>query len=166
MREKLFFTKAPEETVIKSAFKVFLAGGISGCFDWQTILTEKLMNYYSQKDFKKNLQFFNPRRENFDINNPHDSEIQINWEFNRLKISNFIPFWFTSGSLNPITLYELGMWSNSRRKKTIIGIDEEYLRKFDVILQTKLARDDVKICENFEDFFNEITKIINSEIKI
>jgi len=164
MKYKLIFTKAPEEKIIKSAFKVFLAGGITGCFDWQTVLTKKLTEYYSNKELSKNLQIFNPRRDDFNMENINESEIQIKWEFDKLKKSNLISFWFTSGSLNPITLYELGMWGNSRKTKIIIGIENNYLRKFDVILQTKLARTDVKILETFDDFTNELIKAIDNHV--
>ena len=112
--------------------KVFLAGGITNCPDWQKELIEKL------KDVD-GVTLYNPRRADFPIGDPNAAEQQITWEFEKLKEADIIVFWFSRGSLNPIVLYELGMWGNSRAVTTVIGIDPEYERKQDVEIQTKLA---------------------------
>lgn len=123
-----------------SCKKLFLAGGITNCPDWQSLIIAKL------RDVKScNLVVYNPRRANFPINDPNASDEQITWEFNHLRDADQIIFWFASGSLNPIVLYELGKWGNSSNVPMCIYIDPEYERKNDVIMQTKLARDNVTI---------------------
>ena len=96
--------------------KIFLAGGISNCPDWQAEMIEKL------------------------------------------KVANLIVFWFSKGSLNPIVLYELGMWGNSRAVTTVVGIDPEYERKQDVIIQTKLAKGDHQICNSLYEVSNAVKR--------
>lgn len=116
--------------------KLFLAGGITNCPDWQSELIGLLQNV-------KDLTTYNPRRKNFPINDPLAAEAQITWEFNHLRDADAVSFWFSKGSLNPIVLYELGMWGNSSLKKIFIGIDKEYERASDVIIQTHLARPEI-----------------------
>jgi len=139
----------------KKYIKLFLGGGISNCTDWQTVVIENIIKY-------ENLIIFNPRRPNFPIDNPEESEKQIVWEFEHLKISNFLVFWFAKETLNPITLYELGKWGNSSSTKLIIGVDPEYKKKNDVIIQTKLSRPEITVNLIFEDFISNI----NNEISL
>lgn len=128
--------------------KLFLAGGITNCPDWQAEMIDHL------KDIR-DLTIFNPRRANFPINDPNASEEQITWEYNKLKESKFILFWFAQGSLNPIVLYELGRWGNSQLDKKIwIGVDPLYERKQDVEIQTRLSRYDIDIKSSIKDLAN------------
>ena len=102
---------------------------------------------------------FNPRRENFPIHDPNAANEQIKWEYDKLKESDMIIFWFSRGSLNPIVLYELGMWGNSRDIPIIIGIDEGYERKQDVEIQTKLAKPDVLTVYNLDDMVSSMIDV-------
>jgi hypothetical protein len=139
--------------------KVFLAGGITNCPNWQKeaikILTERC-NY---------LSIYNPRRENFPIGNPAECERQIAWEFQHLREADIIAFWFSEGSDNPIVLYELGMWGTSRPEDfndIVIGVHPKYRRRQDVIVQVELAntqriRDDyIPVHESFDKFMKEL----------
>ena len=137
--------------------KIFLAGGISNCPDWQS---EAIEHFTALSNY--NFTLYNPRRENFPINDPNASEQQIVWEYNHLRDSDIILYWFARGSLNPIVLYELGMWGNSRDKTIFIGIDPEYERKHDVEIQTKLARPEIIIYDNLNHMCNVILKHIYS----
>lgn len=132
-----------------SNVKLFLAGGISNCPDWQKDLIEKLKNF-------PKLTIYNPRRENFPIGDKDAAEEQITWEFNHLRDANIIIFWFSRGSLNPIVLYELGRWGNSSNIPILIGIDPEYERKQDVIIQTQLSRPEVPIYESLDEIVEEL----------
>ena len=129
--------------------KLFLAGGITNCPDWQQDMIDwfELENDKLRFNNKNDLDLtvYNPRRKNFPIDDPKASEEQICWEFEKLKAADVISFWFSGGTLNPIVLYELGMWGNSRHVPIFIGIDPEYKREVDVRVQTRLARKDVKI---------------------
>jgi hypothetical protein len=162
------FVTSPEEVKIKYPIKLFLAGDISGCPDWQNEIMERLFNDSEDKthDYLCNVIVFNPRREHFPIHIKEESERQIVWEFNRLKEADIIAFWFSRGSLNPISLYELGKWGNSSNKSIIVGIDDEYERKFDVEVQTRLARPEVKIVYNLRDFYYNILTEIKKISKI
>jgi len=130
------------------SFKMFLAGGITNCPNWQQTLLTRM----SREDFPY-LTVFNPRREHFDVKDIDAIEQQITWEYNKLRASNLVVFWFAKGSINPIVLYELGMWCNSRPEDhCIVGVDPEYERKQDVLIQTYLARPDLVVAQDFDRF--------------
>jgi hypothetical protein len=134
--------------------KLFLAGGITNCPDWQSEIIQKL------KDVP-DLTVYNPRRKNFPIEDPNASEAQITWEYNKLKESDIILFWFSRGSLNPIVLYELGRWGNSSMKKSIVvGLDREYERKQDVIIQTRLSRGNIPFVDSIDEAVYSIKEIL------
>jgi len=136
--------------------KLFLAGGISNCPDWQSYVANELKEM-------PDLTVYNPRRKNFIINDTTITEEQITWEFNHLRDSDIIIFWFAKGSLNPIVLYELGMWGNSHSDKTIlIGIDPEYTRKEDVIIQTRLARPEINIVESIQEMIDVCLELLET----
>jgi len=126
---------------------VFLAGGISNCPDWQTELANKLDNMDGE------IQIFNPRWD-YKWTAPE----QIEWEFNYLREVDILSFWFSYGTLNPIVLYELGMWGNSTGRPMCIGIDPKYERKLDVVQQTKLARPDIEIVYDLDKLASNIWK--------
>jgi hypothetical protein len=125
---------------------IFLAGGISGCLDWQ----QEMKDLLSQT----NLTLVNPRRKNF-VKTPENDFEQINWEFNHFPKTIASLFYFPPETLCPITLYELGV-QNSHSKPLFIAIHPDYQRKLDVEIQTKLARPDVKIVSSLEDLAGQI----------
>lgn len=111
---------------------IFLAGGITNCSDWQSYARELLDPRWT---------IFNPRRSNFDISDPTESKRQIEWEFEFLDRANVILFWFAGGpSPQPITLYEFGRHLALRSSRILVGCDDDYSRRFDVITQYRLAR--------------------------
>lgn len=124
--------------------RLFLAGGITNCPDWQKAVIERLSEIRELDD----LVVFNPRRENFPIHDPNASDEQIKWEFDRLQIMDLFSMFFTSGeSDQPICMYELGRnlmtmhvkfpedWEN----RVVVTYDSNYRRAKDVEVQTKLA---------------------------
>lgn len=128
----------------KSDSYVFLAGGITGCPDWQTEIISML------KDSKNpGLILINPRRKDFDVNDPNASDFQITWEFNHLKQSDIVSFWFPEETLCPITLYELGVCAALKRN-IIVGCHPNYKRIFDVTKQLELLRPEVIIYDSLE----------------
>lgn len=138
--------------------KLFLAGGITNCEDWQSKVINDLSKQMNKtKDLFNTdyLTIYNPRRKEYP-NDPKAIEEQIVWEYNHLRDADIISFWFSKGSLNPITLYELGRWGNSSKKTVIIGIDPEYERKEDVIIQTKLSREEIIISKNYKHFIIDL----------
>ena len=141
--------EAPKRFFNKKLTSLFLAGGITNCPQWQNDLIKYL------KDID-DLVIYNPRRKNFSIHDSGAAEEQITWEYDYLKKCDIISFWFSKGSLNPIVLYELGMYGNSDNRIIFIGMDTEYERKRDVIVQTELARPDVKIVYSLKDLADQI----------
>ncbi len=128
------YFEAPASILPTSKTKIFLAGGISGCPDWQQHAFTEL------QDFP--VCIYNPRRQDFpqDVTNDDHARAQIEWEFNALALSDIIVFWFPKESVCPIALYELGRWNHlSVNKKIVIGAHPDYIRRQDVVIQTELA---------------------------
>jgi hypothetical protein len=134
--------------------RMFLAGGITNSPDWQAEVIKKLQSLGNL-----GVTVYNPRRKDFKMTQEIEEE-QIAWEFEKLRDSQVLVFWFSGGSLNPITLYELGMWGNSRNIPLIIGIDPAYARKRDVIIQSKLAGYKGTFSESIEDFCDRIANYL------
>ena len=132
--------------------KLFLAGGITNCPDWQNELIELIRH-------ADNLTIYNPRRANFPINNPDAAEEQITWEYNHLRDADLVSFWFSKGSLNPIVLYELGKMIESE-KKIFIGIDLGYERTQDVVIQTKLSCPNIEIVYSLKELSEQVLNLI------
>lgn len=126
----------PEETT------VFLAGGISGCPQWQDTVIDLLAD--------TSLTLLNPRRTDFPIGDPAAAEGQIRWEYQHLHYAQAILFWFPAETLCPITLFELGRWSG-QRKPLFVGIHPEYKRRQDIEVQLGLERPDVSPVYSLDD---------------
>ena len=128
---------APDDFALESWEKsVFLAGGITGCPEWQKEMIEML----SDMDYV----LFNPRRDDFPMDDPYQIAGQITWEFSAMRVAKAILFWFPEETLCPIVLYELGAWSMTD-KPIFVGVHPAYERRSDVFVQTSLARSDVKV---------------------
>ncbi len=140
-----------EAAPLPAEHSVFLAGGISNCPNWQAQLLEKLRD--------TDWLVFNPRREDFDLNDPQMAEAQIEWEYRYLALAGAIAFWFPPQTLCPITLYELGKWSMTD-KPLLIGVDPAYARRFDVITQTRLARPDVTVTDSLEGLAAQLKGVL------
>ncbi|MFA6089435.1 MAG: nucleoside 2-deoxyribosyltransferase domain-containing protein [Candidatus Woesearchaeota archaeon] len=149
------YIQCPDNYIEKSEYTVsvsiFLAGGISNCYNWQDNIVELFRN----KKYGDHIALINPRRENFDKTIPGLEKEQIEWEHKHLKLADIILFWFPSETVCPITLYELGTWS-SKEKHIFLGIDKNYERRLDVEIQTKLVRPEIKIVYDLESLCEQI----------
>lgn len=125
---------------------LFLAGGITGCNDWQKKVVKELSN--------EDLVLFNPRRNNF-VLDKFSSEIQIKWEHKYLLRADAILFWFPCETLCPITLYELGKMLMTN-KRIFLGIHPKYKRKRDIEIQTKLIRPEIEIVYSISDLIDQV----------
>jgi hypothetical protein len=121
---------------------IFLAGGITGCHDWQQDMVRLLAD--------SDLVVLNPRRPDFPMDNPAAAEAQIRWEFEHLRLADMIAFWFPCETLCPITLYELGAWAMTS-KPLFVGVHPDYQRRLDVEMQLALARPDVRVVSSLAD---------------
>lgn len=126
---------------------LFLAGGISGCLDWQKVLIDLLQD--------TNFTILNPRRQKFDLSKKDIEDEQISWEYSHLNKASAVSFWFPCETLCPITLYELGKQSMSS-KPIFVGVHPEYSRKKDLEIQTSLIRPEVKIVYSLEELAKQI----------
>lgn len=127
----------------------FLAGGITACPNWQANVIGSFMRYDAQFPGElDNLVLFNPRRENFPIDDPNAAYEQISWEFAWLQKMDLFTMYFTSGTSDqPICMYELGRnickmmerFPDDYSSRIIISYDQEYNRAQDVKIQTELA---------------------------
>lgn len=119
--------------------KVFLAGGITGCPEWQATAIQQI-----QEKTTRNTVLFNPRRPKSPQENPSMAQEQIEWEFKALNTADTILFWFCKETVQPIALYELGRHayrhSTRRRPSTLlVGVEPGYPREQDVRIQLELA---------------------------
>jgi hypothetical protein len=139
---------------------LFLAGGITNCPNWQQDLREQL-------DLEDtNFILYNPRRDNFPIEDPNASYEQIEWEYRYLRKADMISFWFCKETICPIVLYELGTWTPSR-KKIFIGMDKDYSRRQDVEIQTKLVRgEDFEFVYSLEALADQIKTFLKYRKKV
>lgn len=91
----------------------------------------------------------NPRRANFPIDDPKAAFEQIQWEFNHLRQADLISFWFSSGAIQPIALFEYGYWLGGN-KPFVVGCDPTYPRLQDVLIQTQLKDPNIRIHNNLD----------------
>lgn len=150
---------------------VFLGGGIQQCPDWQG----ELITYFKKRRKRRLIDsiFLNPRRPNFPIQDPRAAEEQITWEFKMLeKCDIFTMLFCNSISPQPICFYELGRniermkekFPSSWEERIIISCDENFIRRQDVEIQTRLATDGkvrVGIYPTFELIPKHCNEIIN-----
>lgn len=129
------YIEAPNNDNIENEETLFLAGGISGVWNWQDELIKSLQEF-------NHLTVLNPRRENFEIfknnSNFKESTIQIEWEYKYIRLAKQVVFWFSYETVQPIALYELGAAMERNNQKIIVGCDERYSRLFDVRIQLSL----------------------------
>jgi hypothetical protein len=144
----MIYIEAPEIRETEALPSVFLAGGISGCGNWQAQIAESL------KDL--DIIVYNPRRKKFSLENKNVNKEQIMWEYDHLRKATLISFWFCKETVCPITLFELGNFLMTK-KPMVIGIDPEYSRKEDVDIQTRLARPEVPIVYSLKELSKTIT---------
>ncbi len=147
--------EAPHRDFAIREHQLFLAGGITNCPDWQSEIIEELQDY-------PDLTILNPKRTNYPMNDPEAAEEQITWEFDHLQSATEIAVWFSRGSVNPIALYELGMWVNSHPgRPAFVGADPEYPRAQDVLVQTKLARPEIEVVRSVGALATQIREYLD-----
>jgi hypothetical protein len=146
---KVHYVEALNEYRTGSPPSVFLAGGISGCPDWQREVVDLLRD--------EPVTVLNPRRAAFPIGDPTEAPRQIEWEHRHLRLADAILFWFPREALCPIALYELGAWSMTR-KPLFPGVHPDYPRRQDVEVQTQLARPDVTVVHALADLAEQVRR--------
>lgn len=147
------YFEAPQDYSQDSGFKVFLAGGIGNCPDWQADAVELLKH--------TDITILNPRRPEFPKPwTTENSREQITWEYQALEAADAILFWFPKApSMQPIALFELGSWARQKNKHILIGRDPEYMRADDIDIQLGLLRPELPrfsnlsaLCDAVEEY--------------
>lgn len=123
---------------------VFLAGGISGCPDWQALAAALLL--------EAGIGVFNPRRRHFPwaLDDPAVSRSQILWELHHLhhaRDNGLVLFWFPNSGRDvpqPIALHELGM-AIEGGWRMVVGFEGGYVRRNDVLVRMEVLRPDVTV---------------------
>ena len=111
---------------------VFLAGGITGCEDWQRDVCERMAD--------DRVVLLNPRRADFDVSRGDSAAQQIAWEWRHLHDprTTVTTFWFppspASDTVQPIALFELG-GALAEGRRIVVGAHPTYPRRADVVLQ-------------------------------
>lgn len=142
------YIEAISEEVPTNKHVLFLAGGISNCPDWQNEALKVLKSFP--------ITVINPRRKDFDVSDPKESEKQIVWEYQRLRQATEIMFWFPKETLCPITLFEYG-GALERNQKLFVGHHRNYPREQDLTIQTGLSKfKNIKVHKTFGDLMDEI----------
>ncbi|MFI8458526.1 nucleoside 2-deoxyribosyltransferase domain-containing protein [Kitasatospora sp. NPDC085464] len=136
------YFEAPAEYHPGGRPAVFLAGGITGCPDWQATAARMFGD--------DEVAVLNPRRSS--ATSPIPVADQIAWEYRHLHRAAVVLFWFPRSvdSVQPIALYELGMHAG-RGTPIAVGVDRNYLRRRDVEIQLSLARPELTIHHTLSD---------------
>lgn len=134
---------------------IFLSGGISGCKNWQKDLIDELQRLRELGLFDLGgLVIFNPRRDDFDIENPNATVEQIKWEHKCLEKCDICSFFFpASNTVQPITLYELGRHLGDHT--SVVSIQEGYKRAEDVKIQLALDGNCCTIYRSYDEAIRE-----------
>lgn len=124
---------------------VFLAGGITHCPPWQSAAAVALADFV----------VLNPRRTDFDVTDPSQTDVQIAWEYRHLLLADLTLFWFpacdASLTVQPITLYELGAAAATPGRRLVVGADPGYPRSADVRAQLALSRPGLPVHRTLPD---------------
>lgn len=155
--------------------RCFLAGGITGCKDWQKQTIDSLLKYESNGFSLDNLVILNPRCANFDVNNEMASVNQIHWEYDYLTTCDILSVYFSSETIQPIVLYELGKYGEMLRRShnmdiindyIIVSVEKEYERSMDIKCQMRYAFDG-KLKINFNaDPYEHATRILEAYLRV
>jgi len=152
---------APESLSDLPRPAVFLAGGITGCPDWQN----KVIAGLSDLDFGCVL---NPRRANFPIHDPNAAREQITWEFNALHKADLFSMWFCNTESDlPICFYELGRYVairqvNVQLDRVLIGVETGFKRSQDVYIQMELVNKGISdnIFSSLDDYIVALRELV------
>jgi hypothetical protein len=128
--QKLDWKNNETDEKIRNQFSIFLAGTIDmgNSINWQKQITDELSTDFDD------LTFYNPRRPDWNsewkqtISDVHFNE-QVRWEIGNLQNVDLIVMYLAENSKSPISLLELGMFSN---RKMIVFCSKDFYRRGNV----------------------------------
>lgn len=147
------YFEAPVFGILTARKAVFLAGTITGAENWQQEASAWLLD--------RGIDVFNPRRENFPIDDPAAARKQIEWESDHITAAAVVAFWFPKEGLSPITLYELGKCS-ALNKRIAVSVEPGFWREEDVRIQTELIRPEVRVGSSFAELMSTVKWMVKS----
>lgn len=127
---------------------IFLGGGITNCPDWQSEIIDMF-----RRNTPRDEIILNPRRTGAFTEDIAGE--QIEWEYHALRSVKTVFFWFPKETLCPITLLELGVFTQMPHVNLIVGTHPDYARRFDVIKQLELARPEVNVKDTLRGMYTE-----------
>lgn len=127
---------------------LFIAGGISGCPDWQSEVVAELDEL--------DIVSVNPRRADDFAKDGNKAIEQITWEHFALNRSRAVLFWFPEETLCPIALLELGSAMMRPEQYLFVGVHPNYARSLDVAHQLKLQRPEVPLHRDLDSMLEEV----------
>lgn len=154
--------KAPNQyNLMPEDFSIFLAGSIEmGKAElWQERVVEELSDF--------NVYIFNPRRGDWNssweqsIANPQFRE-QVEWELQALEHADLIIFYFSPGTLSPITLLELGLHI---RDNIFVCCPMGFWRKGNVDITMLRYGHPYRIFNHLDEMLGQIKNYISEEVK-
>lgn len=142
-----------------STKSIFLAGGISGCPDWQTPTAESIA-----MNTDPNVLIMNPRLPGtLDPTDITTAIPQIQWEYDTIRDADMVLFWFPKETLCPITLLELGKElvraELTDHNRLIIGTEPGYGRALDVMVQSQLVFPDLEIYHSLDQMIDLVVQL-------
>lgn len=139
MKSYIEVYEAPQNTnkSIKTSKRIFLAGSIDNgtVKDWNSLAIKLIDTERNKQEGNDIVSIYNPRRKDWnskwkqDISNPQFKE-QVNWELDNLDLSTHIIMNFLPDSKAPISLWELGKYTDS--KKLLVICPKGFYRKGNV----------------------------------
>jgi hypothetical protein len=148
----VYYVEAPDRQGYGNMTVIFMAGGITGCPDWQ----QEMRDLLNETD----LVLLNPRRADFPIGDSNAAKEQITWEYDHLRLADAILFWFPREALCPIVLYELGAWAMTE-KPLFVGVHPDYERRRDIEIQLGLARPEIEIVYVLQELALQVGKYLD-----
>ena len=139
----------PVETSMADIFNttVFLAGGITNSWDWQT----EVINILDEIDKKEKqqgvLRIYNPREEYNVDNKVYTMEDRIKWDYEKMNNATIFSAYLTKEATQGATLFEIGRYvtrmqmiyhSREAWKHLCISIEDGYKHKEKLISYLKM----------------------------
>lgn len=132
---------------------IFLAGSIEmgKAEQWQKKVADMLKNDSGL--------LLNPRRDDWDtswkqsIINTQFRE-QVNWELKGMEEADYIIMYFAPDTKSPISLLELGIFSQKKHTKLLVCCPDNFWRRGNV--EIVCARYDVFMCDNLETLIGNL----------
>ena len=136
---------------------LFMAGGISDCWNWQDALYQAVAYHLDSllpagwELNNKPFTIANPRRAHGLEKDGNAASEQIAWEYAAMGRTALTSFYFTRDTVQPITLLELGKHLSQPWGNCIVACELGYERAFDVYTQTTLSLEDTTLNPGVEE---------------